>query len=153
MDYIKALGIKFIFTTVAVLSLFGIFFQTSIWTLLMFSVIVTGLAYIIGDLFVLPRFGMIPAVLADAVLVFGTLYFLGNMFIETSFSMLLTSLAAAFFLSFTEGLFHIYMKEQVFGERVARDRPMLHNQVIQTEFAEEVDAEDVLHRQQNKQDQ
>lgn len=134
MKYLRAFGIKFIFTTVIVFSLFGIFYHTSLFTLLMLSVAVTGITYL-GDVFLLPRLGNIIAPILDFMGIFVLLWFLGNTFIQTSTSMTITSLAAAYVLAICEAIFHIYMREGIFEEP---EKMPTFNQ-LQTEFGEEMD--------------
>ena len=134
----SALGIKFVFTTIVILSLFGIINHTSLWILLLFSIIVTGITYL-GDAFILPRVGNLIASVADFALIFVLLWFFGNRLIESSTTIFLLSLAGAYLLALCEAIFHIYMKEYVFGE-VEEDIgfPSAYPQ-YQTEITKEID--------------
>lgn len=139
MKHFKALGIKFIFTAIVVYSIFGIFYNASLGRLFWISLLVTGVAYIIGDLLILPRFGNIAASIADLGLAFLSLWVLGNIVIEMSIPTVLASFFASVFIAICESLFHIYMKEQVLGSR--EDSRI--SSKLQTEFGEETNAQTI----------
>lgn len=133
MRHVKALGIKFIFTAIVVYSLFGIFYNASMIRLFWISLLVTGVAYIIGDLFILRKFGHIAAVIADFGLAFLSIWVLANLVIEVTNQTVIAAVFAAVFVAVCESIFHIYLKEQVFNEPdLTRTPPQ-----FQTEFAED----------------
>lgn len=137
MDHIKALGIKFIFTAIVIFSIYGIFYNADLSRLFWISLIVTGSAYLIGDLFILPRAGNLLATIADFGLVFFSLWMLGNMVTQLSGPILISSLFAAFLIAFCESLFHAYMQDRVVN---TRQEKRYFNQ-FQTEIAEETNEE------------
>ncbi|WP_449540321.1 YndM family protein [Ferdinandcohnia sp. Marseille-Q9671] len=144
MKHAKALGIKFIVVTIVILSLFGIFRDTSIWELLLMSVLVTGLAYVVGDLYTLPRAGNVVATIADFGLAFFSIWALSFMLMENNSSLITASLAAAGAITLSEILFHAYMKKKVFPNE--ENQTQTHTQTkqqlrpsYQTEIAEEYD--------------
>lgn len=150
MDHLKALGIKFIYTSIIIFSLFGIFNNVSIGKLFIMSLMTTGISYIVGDLIVLPRIGNIRSTILDFGLSFLTVLILGGLFIITDIKITLASLAAAFFMMCIEPLFHTYMVERVFNPD--KDLVKDHNHQIKTtqlhpklltEFAEETDTETI----------
>lgn len=137
MKHVKALGIKWIIIVTIMFSLFGIFHNVSLASLLFMSIIVTGASYVLGDLLLLPRIGNVFATLADFGLSFVLFGLLSIVLIETTFPITLASLAAAFFTTSIEPLFHAYMQEKVFPiQRAHLSFPLSH---LQTETSEEID--------------
>lgn len=139
MKHVKALGIKFIFTAIVVYSIFGIFYNASLGRLFWISLLVTGVAYIIGDLYILPRSGNILASIADMGLAFLSLWVLGNILIEMTIPTVIASLFASVLIAICESLFHAYMLEQVINTR----EEMPHSNQLQTEFAEETNEQTI----------
>jgi|SRR5690625_1672083 len=112
--HLKALGIKFIIVATIIMSLFGIFYQLTFTNLLMLSLLITGLSYGVGDLIVYPRLGNLWATVIDGLFYFGTILLLSFVMIGISFPITITVLAATYFLTIAEPLFHTYMKERVY---------------------------------------
>jgi hypothetical protein len=130
----KALGIKLIVHMITVLSIFGIFFDASLTNLVIIGIITTAISYLIGDRFLLRRFGNVKASIADFFLTFFTLAILGYLLIETDMPLITTSLFAAFFITLTEPFIHAYILE---NEAKAKRKRPLRSGRLQTEFAEE----------------
>lgn len=145
MEHMRALVIKFIFTAIVILSIYGIFYNAAISNLLWISLFVTGIAYLIGDLYILPRAGNILATIADFGLVFLSLLFLGNMVTELTVPILVSSFFASFLIAFCESLFHAYMQERVINTR----QEIYYSNQFQTEFAEETN-EQTVKKDKNK---
>lgn len=143
MDHLKALGIKFIVISIIVYSLFGILFNASLINLLWISMLVTGISYLIGDLFVLRKYGNIVASFADFPLAFLSLWILGNLFIERGMPIVTLSLMGAFFITLSEPLIHAYMQNKL-TDNVQKDSPTINQ--LQTEFAEETDSETITNK-------
>jgi len=139
MGHLKALGIKWIFTTIILLSLLAIFDSISISQILMMSIVVTGIAYIIGDLILLPVFGNLIATIADFGLAFTSIWLLSSLYIGQVGPIVLIAVAAAYFFAFCETIFHIYMKEKVLSIKQADIIPFPKpNMRLQTEFSKEI---------------
>ncbi|PDZ08205.1 hypothetical protein CON70_29065, partial [Bacillus pseudomycoides] len=64
MKHIVALLIKYTAISAVLLMILGIFQDVSIPRILLISLLITGTAYLIGDLFVLPRYGNMVATIA-----------------------------------------------------------------------------------------
>ncbi|MEN2466340.1 YndM family protein [Ornithinibacillus sp. FSL M8-0202] len=131
---LKALGIKFIINMIIVFSIFGIFYDASLVNLFIISVLTTAVAYVVGDLYILRRFGNVVASISDFFLAFVTLAMLGIIFIQTDMPIVLASLFAAFFFAITEPFLHAYMQEK--GPDEKSTRPLTRGR-YQTEIAEE----------------
>lgn len=141
MRHFKALGIKFIVISIVLLSLFGIFRGASFGEILLMSILVTGLAYVVGDLFTLPRAGNTVATIADFGLSFFAIWILSYMFMDNTSGLITASLVAAGAIALSEVLFHAYMQNKVLeGEPQVENRPQFRPN-FQTEFAEEYDEE------------
>src|SRR5690625_803764 len=148
IDHIKALGIKFIYISIIIFSLFGIFYNVSVGKMFLMSVLVSGISYVLGDLMLYPRVGNLIASILDFGLAFLSIVTLGGLLISTTMPTTLASLAAAFFIMCIEPLFHAYMTERVFNptKDFVKDPNDLLNIIqvhpqLQTEFAEETDSE------------
>ncbi|RFB18792.1 DUF2512 family protein [Bacillus sp. HNG] len=141
MRHFKALGIKFIIIAIVLLSLFGIFRGASLGNLLLMSLLVTGISYLIGDLFTLPRMGNLFATLADFGLSFFSVWLLSYLFLENTSSLITASLTAAALITACEALFHAYMRSKVLeDENREQVRQQFHSS-YQTEIAEEYEVE------------
>lgn len=138
---VKAIGIKLIINLIVVLSIFGIFYDASLVKLLFISLITTAVAYVVGDRYLLKRFGNVKASIADFFLAFVTLAVLGSLLIETEMPIVLASLFAAFLLTLTEPLLHVYMTERHTANKDDRPTPIRQMGNFQTEFAEESDTD------------
>src|SRR5699024_7629506 len=98
----------------------------------------TIISYLLGDMFILQKFGNVAASIADFGLAFVTYWILGSLFIEGSGAILITSLAAAFLTACIEPFIHGYILDQFSDFRQKGDHRSM-NQQLQTEFAEEMD--------------
>jgi hypothetical protein len=138
MKHIKALAIKFLITTIILFSLLAIFESATLGEILLISVLVTGIAYVLGDLFLLPRFNNVVATIADFILAFAMIWVLSTMLIYPTTPIGIVSGFAAFFIAISEGLFHVYMKEKVLEKQYNHREPFsVLNTRLQTEFSEE----------------
>ncbi|WP_158591816.1 YndM family protein [Oceanobacillus halophilus] len=140
MRHMKALAIKFIFTAVVLYSLLTIFEAASLTEILLISLLVTGIAYLIGDLVILRRFSNLVATIADFGLAFAAIWLFSSFFIYAASPIVTVSAFSAFFLAISEALFHIYMNEKVFEkEDDRRDDLTFTKSRLQAEFSEEED--------------
>ncbi|SET58838.1 Protein of unknown function [Oceanobacillus limi] len=140
MFHTKTIGIKLIVSIIVVYSIFGIFGNASLSDLLWVSILLTAISYFIGDRLILPRYGNVVATIADFPLAFLTLWLLGSFLVTFETPIISTSLMAAFFLTCAEPLIHAYLQNQTEGGK--REQPIATDR-LQTEFAEETDAQDI----------
>jgi len=77
MDHAKALVIKFVAISIVLLSILSIYDTSTLGGILLISLFVTGVAYFLGDLFILPRYGNLIAIIADVALTFISVWLLG----------------------------------------------------------------------------
>jgi hypothetical protein len=144
MDHAKALGIKLIVIGVVLFSILGIFYTASIGNIFLITLLVTGIAYVIGDLIILPRYGNIFATVADFGLAFFSIWLLSIMLIEANGEIIAASLFASIFIAIGEGVFHIYMKKNVLKNDQKREGNQVINRNFQTEAGEETAEEDYI---------
>lgn|SRR5699024_6406285 len=152
MVYLKTLGIKALAIGITVFSLFGIFYNADVMNLFWISLLTTGLAFLIGDLFVLRRFGNVTASIADFPLAFLSIWLLGSLFIEASIPIATTSLMAAFFITCCEPFIHTYMIENLEEDAFEERETTPGAGELQTEFAEEFDSETLTDEKENHHD-
>lgn len=93
----------------------GIFQGISIPRILFISLLITGVSYLIGDLFILPKYGNMVATIADFGLsfvgVWALTYFLTNINLTRNIGA--SVFLAAVLIGMAEIFFHIYMKKVV----------------------------------------
>ncbi|MDR4904537.1 YndM family protein [Bacillus mycoides] len=115
MKHIVALLIKYTAISAVLLMILGIFQGISIPRILFISLLITGVAYLIGDLFILPKYGNMVATIADLGLSFVGIWALTHFL--TNINLTRNIGASAFFAALLIGVaeifFHIYMKKVV----------------------------------------
>ncbi|WP_226035972.1 YndM family protein [Aquibacillus saliphilus] len=153
MDHIKALAIKFIIISIVLYSILGIFNNASITTIFIISVLVTGVSYLLGDLFILRRYGNLVASIADFGLVFLFVWALATFFFQVEYGIFYASLFSALLIACSEAVFHMYMHYQVFhkDEEIIVNRRNI-NSTLQTEFSEEYIDHDFIDSEKDKDD-
>lgn len=147
MSHLKAISIKFLIIATIVFSTLGIFSGASLWNVLFISLLVTGIGYVVGDLFILPKLGNLIATIADFGLAFLSIWILSAMFFQAEFGLLPTTLFASILISCSESVFHIYMNNKLpndHDEIYIRNRS--NNLNVQTEFGEENPDQDYIKR-------
>ncbi|MFE5131819.1 YndM family protein, partial [Bacillus mobilis] len=135
MKHIVALLIKYTAITAVLLIILSIFKGISIPRVLLISLFLTGAAYLIGDLFILPKYGNMIATIAD----FG-IWLLTSLFtnLDATRNIGLSSFIAALIIGGTEIFFHIYMKRLVLrNENTLRN----HNHIQHDNYAMEMSDE------------
>lgn len=115
MKHIVALLIKYTAISAVLLMILGIFQGISIPRILFISLLITGVSYLIGDLFILPKYGNMVATIADVGLsfvgVWALTYFLTNINLTRNIGA--SAFFAALLIGVAEIFFHIYMKKVV----------------------------------------
>ncbi|KWU61050.1 hypothetical protein AWW70_16810 [Bacillus mycoides] len=115
MKHIVALLIKYTAISAVLLMILGIFQGISIPRILFVSLVITGGSYLIGDLFILPKYGNMVATIADLGLSFVGIWALANLIADINLTRNLEASAffSAFLIGMAEIFFHIYMKKVV----------------------------------------
>ena len=140
MKHIVALLIKYTAISAVLLMVLGIFQDVSIPRILLISLLITGIAYLIGDLFVLPRYGNMIATIADFGLSFLGIwvltYFLTD--IDLTRNIGFSAFWSALLISAVEIFFHIYMKKAVLHEgKDSRESTNMHHDRYAMEISHE----------------
>ncbi|MDA2385827.1 YndM family protein [Bacillus cereus] len=140
MKHIVALLIKYTAITAVLLIILGIFQDISIPRVLLISLFLTGTAYLIGDLFILPKYGNTVATMADFGLSFFGIWLLTSLFTDlgATRNIGLSSFIAALIIGGTEVFFHIYMKRLVLRND---DELTNHNHIQHDKYAIEMSDE------------
>lgn len=118
MKHVVALLIKYTAISAVLLMILGIFQGISIPRILFISLVITGAAYLIGDLFILPKYGNTVATLVDFGLSFLGIWVLTYLLTDIDLTRNITasSFWAALLIGIVEIFFHIYMKRMVLHE-------------------------------------
>lgn len=140
MEHVKALIIKFIMITAILWFVLGLFYGVDFGEIITISIILTPLAYVIGDLLVLRYFNNTTATIADFGLSFITIWLIGVAIINEPISVTTASLLSSIAIAIGEWFYHYYVNNQVFEGESKDKRPL--NETYSTEFAEEMDARD-----------
>jgi hypothetical protein len=151
VNHIKALGMKYVFVSVAMLMVLGVF-NYRISVILTLSAAVTLIAYFIGDLYILPKFGIVTATLADLGLAFVIIWVFNSLFVDNQQHVILASLGSAIFIAGGEIFFHGYLNQRFYnkGERITTDSGKVKvKPTFATEFAEENEIIDVDKKNNN----
>ncbi|HDR8144068.1 MULTISPECIES: YndM family protein [Bacillus] len=140
MKHIVALLIKYTAITAVLLIVLSIFQGISIPRVLLISLFLTGAAYLIGDLFILPKYGNMIATMADFGLSFFGTWLLTSLFtnLDATRNIGLSSFIAALIIGGTEVFFHIYMKRLVLRND---DKLTNHNHIQHNKYAMEMSDE------------
>ncbi|AOM11749.1 MULTISPECIES: YndM family protein [Bacillus cereus group] len=140
MKHIVALLIKYTAITAVLLIILSIFKGISIPKVLLISLFLTGAAYLIGDLFILPKYGNMIATIADLGLSFFGIWLLISLFtdLDATRNIGVSSFIAALIIGGTEVFFHIYMKRLVLHND---DNLKNHNHIRHDKYAMEMSDE------------
>jgi hypothetical protein len=122
MKYGKAFLIKLLRFAVNFSLFIGLVFHEPFTLVLMLVLIMSPITYLIGDLFILPKFGSTVALLLDAPLIFGGIWWLHVLFgAPVGFGQFFLFSLVTMAVCVEEFIYHIYVERNVFGI----DRPTL----------------------------
>ncbi|MBC6972797.1 YndM family protein [Bacillus sp. Xin] len=140
MKHIVALLIKYTAISAVLLMILGISQDISLPRILLISLIITGSAYLIGDLFVLPKYGNMVATIADFGLSFLGIWLLTYLLTDNDYTGNIgaPSFWAALLISVIEVFFHIYIKKVVLhGDNDSRESTNIHHDRYAMEISHE----------------
>lgn len=140
MKHIVALLIKYTAVTAVLLVILGIFQGISIPRVLLISLFMTGAAYLIGDLFILPKYGNMIATMADFGLSFFGTWLLTSLFtnLDATRNIGFSSFLAALIIGGIEVFFHIYMQKLVLrNDNELREHNHIHHDKYAMEISDE----------------
>lgn len=136
MVHMKALGIKWVYTAIILSSFLAVFGSVTLGHLIILSLLLTGVAYL-ADILILPAIGMLASAIVDFGISFLVVWLFSGMYVGQTTALVAISLAIAYFFTFCEALFHIYMKERILPRREATIIPFPAMR-YQTEASEEI---------------
>jgi len=141
MKHIVPLAVKFVAWSIVLLSIFAIFNAPPL--LVLFIAAGTALvAYIVGDLLILPRFGNFVAVIADLPLSFLLIWLTSYALIEPTINMAYASFFCALAIGAIEAFFHLFMENRILEEAGKEEKYRWYDEGRwATEFAEEYEQE------------
>ncbi|MBO1005869.1 YndM family protein [Pseudogracilibacillus auburnensis] len=145
MDYVKALIIKFIMCTAVIWIVLGAFYGVNFGQILMLSLIITGVSFVLGDLFILPKFENWGATIADFIIVFAIVWLYGANFINENIPLLTAAAITAAIIAIGEIFFHRYVDSRILHVDDRTDNRDNDNYIdidhseLKTEFGEEID--------------
>lgn len=140
MKHIVALLIKYTAITAVLLTVLGIFQGISIPRVLLISLFPTGASYLIGDLFILPKYGNTIATMTDFGLIFFGIWLLTPLFtnLDATRNIGLSSFIATLIIGGIEVFFHIYMKRLVLrNDDALRNHNHIHHDKYAMEMSDE----------------
>lgn len=152
MKHIIGLGLKFILMATVLLAIFSVLLPSLMNSMLLLAVILVVTSYLLGDLFMVKRFGNLAATIADFGLALIMIVGLGAWLGQFNFQFLVAAVSSAFLIAVGEGFFHFYVQTRITDERMdIYEEPTIVNNglntSLQTEFSNE---NDIHHLKQKK---
>jgi hypothetical protein len=137
MKHVRALAIKFISTLVLLYIILGVFNDVAFRNVFLISLVVSIAAYLIGDMFILPRTNNTIATLADFGLAFAIIWFMSEN-LTYGDSMLGEAFTSALALGLFEFMFHRYLANNILPDQESGERRYQGKLQYQTEASEEL---------------
>lgn len=138
MRHLWAILIKFAAVGTVILSIYGIF-NIDVTILFIMSLLTTLIAYFVGDLIILRKYGNVAAILGDLVLTFGLLWLMSFLLIDTPVNQIASSLISAISITAVDVLFHLYVKNHIFKNTRESTFPTVTSRdQFATEFSKEL---------------
>jgi hypothetical protein len=139
MRHLIALALKYVLFATVFFAIVPLFLRISSAELLWFSLWMTLVAYALGDLYLLPRFGNLSATIADFGLAFvGVWIGIGAFYDGSGPAVLNAAFFSALLAAFGEVLFHAYVHRFILSGQEEEKVP-LQGREWQMETAEEFD--------------
>lgn len=142
MKFLSSLIIKFVMVTAVLWIILGIF-GVSFGNILLTSVLLTIIS-LVGDMFVLPRYGNIAATIADFGLALVVIWLVGSFLYDQPIRLGMAAFVSAIMITVGEFVFHKYLQNRYF----THEKPIPEENFtsyrkdnLQTEFGSEYDIE------------
>lgn len=144
MDYVKALIIKLLMCTAVIWFVLGVMYNVNFGHVITLSLFITIASFILGDIFLLPKFENWGATIADFILVFAAVWIYSANFINVNFSLLNAAAITAIIIAIGEIFFHQYVDRHILhvDDRIIirdDDNRDIRQSELKTEFGEEID--------------
>ncbi|WP_027417186.1 DUF2512 family protein [Aneurinibacillus terranovensis] len=120
MDHIKALGIKFIRFLFNFYIFIGLVFNQPFMVVVEMSLLLSVMSYLLGDLFILPRFGMKTATVSDFILTFLGIWLVTKAFGVPVHVFVFTMISI--FITIEEFVYHVYVEKVIYGRKMNLNR-------------------------------
>lgn len=137
MKHIKAFVLKFIACLALLYIILGVMYDMSFRNVFLITLVLGVIAYIVGDLLILPKTNNTIATIADAVLVFLIIWYMGSK-LTYGGSMFTPSIISAIGIGLFEIFFHKYVYNNVIKNTEHRENVSTANLRYQTEASEEL---------------
>ena len=112
MKYVTAVIIKFVMVTFVLWVILGGLYNVSFGDILTISILLTGVGFLVGDLFILPRVNNTVATLADFGLTLLGVWVLGALLFERPIPLGTAAFLSAVVFMVGEFFFHMYLQKQ-----------------------------------------
>ena len=113
VKYVTSIIIKFVMIAAVLLVVLGLFYGVSFAHIVWTSLVLTAVAYVLGDLFVLPFGGNMAATISDFALSFLTIWLIGAYFYDPYVPVVGAAFFSSLVIAVGEWFFHRYMNQQV----------------------------------------
>ena len=146
MKQITVLLIKFVTCVIAFTVGLDLFFDATIVDILSFSLFITIVSYVIGDLIILPQLGKRTATAIDFLLTYLSVWVFGSILLDNYLQIGWGSIISAIIITAVEVFVHSFLNERVPTKQTAeRERNSGFNPTLAygTEFAEEEGIQDL----------
>jgi len=137
MEHVKSLLIKFVMCLAVVWIILGGFYNVTFGHVLTLSIILTVVSYVLGDLYLLPRFENWGATISDFILAVAVIWLYLVNFVDVTLPVLTAAALTSLVLSLGEWFFHKYVADNVLDK--ARNERRANHPDLQTEFGEEIE--------------
>lgn len=141
MKHLTIIGMKFFASIIIFAVAFDLFFEATVVEILSFSVLLTVMSYVIGDLILLQRIGNRNAVLIDFFLTYFIVWIFGSVLLHSYLQIAWGSIISATLVAVSEIFVHNYiLKKEPELEKTSSKTEIYHGRLAYGfEMAEEQD--------------
>ncbi|MGM0878362.1 MAG: YndM family protein [Bacillota bacterium] len=145
MRHTTVLLIKFVTCVIAFGIGLDLFFDATIVDILSFSLLITVVSYVVGELIILPQLGKRAAAVADFLLTYLSVWIFGSILLENYLQIAWGSIISAFIVTVAEVFIHLFLEDRLTASQTLKSRKPVFNPIpaYGTEFAKEEDFRDL----------
>ncbi|MCJ1909301.1 YndM family protein [Planococcus ruber] len=134
MNHVKALAMKFVMIAAVLLIILTLFFDVPFGDTLWISLVLTLVAYVMGDLMIFRKAGdrsdqnkrNAIATVSDIVVAFLVIWLMGEALVSNDVNIITPALISAIVIGGGEWFFHKYLDRSVFPEKQNHTRSTAH---------------------------
>ncbi|CEG23517.1 hypothetical protein BN1080_02495 [Planococcus massiliensis] len=134
MNHVKALAMKFVMIAAVLLIILTLFFDVPFGDTLWISLVLTLVAYVMGDLMIFRKAGdrsdqnkrNAIATVSDIVVAFLVIWLMGEALVSNDVNIITPALISAIVIGGGEWFFHKYLDRSVFPEKHNHTRSTAH---------------------------